>query len=226
MLSNKEFDPFAIDCLKDCLELYADAIAMLVDAFTAFLSEHFDIATVLMRTVMDATTCGEGFTEKKGELTLLAKENYNLFQLSDISSSIIKQVSSVPSQPPNKLLAVKECDYQYMQPTADCHDLSRHELVEPLIKQDARGSGGSGTARKEKGEGGAVRDRSSCGGCGRMAGKGNGKGKSEGSTVVMAVVAGTMLLCHTALYTLTIPSRDQAATEKGVLTQKLLHPSW
>ncbi|PHT58362.1 hypothetical protein CQW23_00725 [Capsicum baccatum] len=102
MLSNKEFDPFAIDCLKDCLELYADAIAMLVDAFTAFLSEHFDIATVLMRTVMDATTtCGEGFTEKKGELTLLAKENYNLFQLSDISSCIIKQVSSVPSQPPN-----------------------------------------------------------------------------------------------------------------------------
>ncbi|KAM3322195.1 putative invertase inhibitor [Capsicum chacoense] len=102
MLSSKEFDLFAVDCLKDCLELYADAIAMLVDAFTAFLSEHFDIATVLMRTVMDAaSTCGEGFTEKKGELILLAKENYNLFQLSDISSCIIKQVSFVPSQPPN-----------------------------------------------------------------------------------------------------------------------------
>ncbi|PHU28612.1 hypothetical protein BC332_00705 [Capsicum chinense] len=98
MLSSKEFDPFAIDCLKDCLELYADAIAMLVDAFTAYLSEHFDIATVLMRTVMDtASTCDEGFTEKKGGLTLIAKENYNLFQLSDISSCIIKQVSSVPS---------------------------------------------------------------------------------------------------------------------------------
>lgn len=102
MLSSKEFDPFAIDCLRDCLELYADAIAMLVDAFVAFLAEHFDIATVLMRTVMDATsTCDEEFTEKKGELTLLAKENYNLFQLSDISSCIINKVSSVPSQLPN-----------------------------------------------------------------------------------------------------------------------------
>ncbi|CAN4078131.1 unnamed protein product [Withania somnifera] len=99
MLSSKEFDLFAMDCLRDCLELYADAIAMLVDAFMAFLSEHFDIATVLMRTVMEATsTCDEEFTEKKGELTPLAKENYNLFQLSDISSCIIKQVSSDPSQ--------------------------------------------------------------------------------------------------------------------------------
>ncbi|KAK6782994.1 hypothetical protein RDI58_020790 [Solanum bulbocastanum] len=51
---------------------------------------------------MDVTsTCDEEFTEKKGELTLLAKENYNLFQLSDISSCIIEQVSSVPSQLPN-----------------------------------------------------------------------------------------------------------------------------
>ncbi|KAJ8556511.1 hypothetical protein K7X08_032263 [Anisodus acutangulus] len=98
MLSSKEFDPFAADCLRDCLELYADAIAMLVDAFGAFLSEHFDIATVLMRTVMDvASTCDEEFTEKKGEFTPLAKENYNLFQLSDISWCIIKQVSSVSS---------------------------------------------------------------------------------------------------------------------------------
>ncbi|KAK4728376.1 hypothetical protein R3W88_021364 [Solanum pinnatisectum] len=102
MLSSKEFDPFAMNCLRDCLELYADAITMLVDAFVAFLAEHFDIATVLMRTVMDVTSmCDEEFTEKKGELTLLAKENYNLFQLSDISSCIIKQVSSVPSQLPN-----------------------------------------------------------------------------------------------------------------------------
>ncbi|XP_060207520.1 putative invertase inhibitor [Lycium barbarum] len=102
MLSSKEFEPFAMDCLRDCLELYADAIAMLVDAFAAFLYKQLDAANIFMRTVMDATsTCDEGFTEKKGELTPLAKENNNLFQLSDISWCIIKQVSFVPSQLPN-----------------------------------------------------------------------------------------------------------------------------
>ncbi|XP_016438825.1 putative invertase inhibitor [Nicotiana tabacum] len=102
LLNSEEFDPFAMDSLRDCLELYADAIAMLVDAFGAFLSKHFNTANVLMRTVMDATsTCDEEFTEKKGELAPLAKENYNLYQLSDISWCIIKQVSSVPSDLPN-----------------------------------------------------------------------------------------------------------------------------
>lgn len=102
MLISKEFDPFAIDCLRDCLEIYAATITMLVDAFAAFLYEHFDIATVLMRTVMDATiTCDEEFTQKKGELTPLAKENYNLFQLSDISMCIIKKFPLIPSQLPN-----------------------------------------------------------------------------------------------------------------------------
>ncbi|MCD7448447.1 hypothetical protein HAX54_042245 [Datura stramonium] len=188
MLSGKEFDPFAIDCLRDCLELYADAIAMLVDAFAAFLSEHFDIATVLMRTVMDATsTCDEEFTEKKGELTPLAKENYNLFQLSEISCPDCSEEAALSCS--HQLLAVKEGDYQYLQTTADCHDLSRHEPVEPLIKQGENlivwliwwwGV----VVRREKGKGGRGRDRSRDGGGGEMAGKEKGKGKSEGSMVV------------------------------------------
>lgn len=48
------------------------------------------------------------------------------------------------------------------------------------------GSGGSDVARRVKGEGGRVKDRSSGGGCGRMAGKKKGKGKRKGSMVVMA----------------------------------------
>ncbi|XP_031098818.1 putative invertase inhibitor [Ipomoea triloba] len=87
-------DPFAVRCLRDCLELYADAIAMLVESFWEFFSRRFSTANILLSAVMEtASTCQEGFTEKEGEMAPLTEENDNLFQLSDIALCITKLVS-------------------------------------------------------------------------------------------------------------------------------------
>ncbi|BFG31159.1 hypothetical protein CerSpe_174330 [Prunus speciosa] len=86
---NKSFDPFALVCLKDCLQLYSDAITTLRDAVGAFLREDYDTANIWVSAVMEApTTCEEGFKEKEGEVSPLKNENYNLFQLCDIALCI------------------------------------------------------------------------------------------------------------------------------------------
>nr|GMD81204.1 putative invertase inhibitor [Ipomoea batatas] len=89
-------DPFAVRCLRDCLELYADAVAMLVESFWEFFSRRFNTANILLSAVMEtASTCQEGFSEKEGEMAPppLTEENDNLFQLSDIALCITKLVS-------------------------------------------------------------------------------------------------------------------------------------
>ncbi|XP_052210355.1 putative invertase inhibitor [Diospyros lotus] len=91
MLDSGRFDPFAVGCLKDCLELYADSSQVLLNAIVAFLSEQLDAANVLVSAVMETTvTCEEGFREKEGEVSPLTEENESLFQLSDIALCIIK----------------------------------------------------------------------------------------------------------------------------------------
>lgn len=99
LASAAAFDPFSVRCLNDCLELYADAIAMLVGSFWEFFSRHFNTANILLSAVMEtASTCQEGFAEKEGETAApLTEENDNLFQLSDIALCISNLVSGVSS---------------------------------------------------------------------------------------------------------------------------------
>ncbi|XP_004301713.1 PREDICTED: putative invertase inhibitor-like [Fragaria vesca subsp. vesca] len=88
LTSNESLDPFAVVCLKDCLQLYSDGIRTLVDAVGAFLGEQYDNANIWLSAVMQASdTCEEGFKEKEGEVlpSPLTNENYNLFQLCDIA---------------------------------------------------------------------------------------------------------------------------------------------
>ncbi|XP_019190827.1 PREDICTED: putative invertase inhibitor [Ipomoea nil] len=91
------FDPFAVGCLRDCLELYADAIVMLVDSFWEFFTRRFSTANILLSAVMEtASTCEEGFKEKEVEMAAappLTEENENLFRLSEIALCITKLVS-------------------------------------------------------------------------------------------------------------------------------------
>ncbi|KAL6178503.1 hypothetical protein ACLB2K_050021 [Fragaria x ananassa] len=91
LTSNESQDPFAVVCLKDCLQLYSDGIRTLVDAVGAFLGEQYDNANIWLSAVMQASdTCEEGFKEKEGEVlpSPLTNENYNLFQLCDIALCI------------------------------------------------------------------------------------------------------------------------------------------
>lgn len=94
MLSSKAFDPFAMNCLTDCLQLYGDSISLLVSSITSFLLEQFDAANMLMTAVMEEVdTCDEGFTEKKGEVTPLVKENYYILEIRSIALCITKLLS-------------------------------------------------------------------------------------------------------------------------------------
>ncbi|XP_059643558.1 putative invertase inhibitor [Cornus florida] len=94
MMGSEAFDPFAMGCLKDCSELYTNAVTTLKYSLKAFLLEDYATANVLVSGVMEAAvTCEEGFTEKEGEVTPLTKENYNLFELSDIALCIINLLS-------------------------------------------------------------------------------------------------------------------------------------
>ncbi|KAK3016758.1 hypothetical protein RJ639_006431 [Escallonia herrerae] len=94
MLSGGAFDPFARQCLLDCLELYSDAVSVLEQSAAAFLEGQFDTANLLMSAVMEAAvTCEVGFSEKEGEVTPLTEENYDLFELSDIALCIINLLS-------------------------------------------------------------------------------------------------------------------------------------
>ncbi|KDP45958.1 hypothetical protein JCGZ_11861 [Jatropha curcas] len=86
----KSFSPYTLACLQDCLELYSDAIVALVDGVAAFLTGKYHVSNVKISAVMEAaTTCEEGFTQKKGEVSPLTLENFNLFNLCDIALCII-----------------------------------------------------------------------------------------------------------------------------------------
>ncbi|KAG6687708.1 hypothetical protein I3842_11G087000 [Carya illinoinensis] len=98
-LNGTAFDPFALACLENCLELYSGSVRTIVDSIGAFVSEHYVIAKVWLSTVMEAVaTCEEGFAEKKGEVPPLTKENYDLFQLCNIALCIIHLLT--PPLPP------------------------------------------------------------------------------------------------------------------------------
>ncbi|KAL5799082.1 hypothetical protein ACOSQ2_003902 [Xanthoceras sorbifolium] len=89
----KKYDPFIRVCLRDCLDLYSDAIPTLKQAVKDYKSKHYEDANILVSSVMDAsTTCEDGFHEKKGVVSPLTKRNNDTFQLSAIALSIINMV--------------------------------------------------------------------------------------------------------------------------------------
>ncbi|KAK9266860.1 hypothetical protein L1049_027119 [Liquidambar formosana] len=103
LLKNKVFyNTFAIACAEeDCLDRYLDPVAALVNSIGAFLSEnYYETTNAWLSTVMEATstTCceGGGLEEKEGEVSLLTKENYNMFQLCDIALCIIHLFTLTP----------------------------------------------------------------------------------------------------------------------------------
>ncbi|KAI4327225.1 hypothetical protein L6164_019713 [Bauhinia variegata] len=99
LLNSTDFDNFALACLKDCFQLYTDAAWTIAHSLGAFLSENYEITKTWTSGVMEtAATCQEGFGEKKGGVSPLTKENYNLFQLCGIALCIIHMFTlAVPS---------------------------------------------------------------------------------------------------------------------------------
>lgn len=76
--------------LDDCFELYSNAVTDIKQAMRNYKSEHYDDANILISSVMDAaTTCENGFKEKRGILSPLTKRNNATFELCGIGLSII-----------------------------------------------------------------------------------------------------------------------------------------
>uniref|UniRef100_F6HTC9 Pectinesterase inhibitor domain-containing protein n=1 Tax=Vitis vinifera TaxID=29760 RepID=F6HTC9_VITVI len=86
LLQEKGFDPYAKACLKDCHELYSDAIPELKDVLDDFKDKDYYKANIELSAAMEAsTTCEDGYKERKGEVSPLAKEDNNFFQLCAIA---------------------------------------------------------------------------------------------------------------------------------------------
>ncbi|KAF8412509.1 hypothetical protein HHK36_000477 [Tetracentron sinense] len=79
LLKKETFDPYAMLCLEDCLELYSDAITRLRNSISAFLFEVYCDANVWVSAAMEATrTCEGGFKDQEGEVSPLTEKNSNL----------------------------------------------------------------------------------------------------------------------------------------------------
>ncbi|GFY92053.1 hypothetical protein Acr_08g0004490 [Actinidia rufa] len=96
LLKNKKLDPYVRGCLEDCLDLYSDAIPSVKQAMEHFNSQRYTDANTQISSVMDAaTTCEDGFREKKGMVSPLTKRNKNTFELSAMVLSIMHMLQSV-----------------------------------------------------------------------------------------------------------------------------------
>ncbi|XP_059642780.1 putative invertase inhibitor [Cornus florida] len=92
--NNTRFDSFAEGCLRDCLDLYSDAIQALKVARSDFKSKDYDEADIQVSSAMEApTTCEEGFGEKESEVHPLTKENKLFFKLAAISLAFTQIVN-------------------------------------------------------------------------------------------------------------------------------------
>ncbi|KAH7850501.1 hypothetical protein Vadar_033977 [Vaccinium darrowii] len=98
LLTKKKLDPFVKGCLQDCLELYNDAISTAKEAMKQYKSKNYRDANTYLTSIMDAaTTCEDGFMEKRGQgqvVSPLTKRNNDTFQLSAMALSIVKIIWS------------------------------------------------------------------------------------------------------------------------------------
>ncbi|XP_042506737.1 putative invertase inhibitor [Macadamia integrifolia] len=93
LLKNKKLDPYDKLALKDCKEVYSDAIDSLNEAIKDFKVKRYSEANIKLSSAMDSSsTCEQGFNEKKGKKSPLTKENKDVFQLAAISMSIMNMV--------------------------------------------------------------------------------------------------------------------------------------
>ncbi|PWA27279.1 Pectinesterase inhibitor [Artemisia annua] len=93
--NSAKLDPFVKVCLNDCFELYSDAIPDSKQAMKSYDAKRYFDANVQISSIMDAaTTCEDGFKEKKGVVSPLTKKNDATFQLGAIALSIMNSLQS------------------------------------------------------------------------------------------------------------------------------------
>ncbi|XP_015939289.1 putative invertase inhibitor [Arachis duranensis] len=92
--NKNKLDPFAKECLDDCLQVYSDAIATIKEAIKDYKAKRYADSNVKLSSVIDAsTTCEDGFNQRNGVVSPLTKRNKDTFLLSAISLSIINMLN-------------------------------------------------------------------------------------------------------------------------------------
>ncbi|KAG8391451.1 hypothetical protein BUALT_Bualt01G0189200 [Buddleja alternifolia] len=95
LMKNRKLDPYVRQCLGDCFELYSDAIVTVKQAMKYYDEKKFDDANIQLSSVMDAaTTCEDGFKERKGVVSPLTKRNGDVFELSAVALSVMRLIQS------------------------------------------------------------------------------------------------------------------------------------
>ncbi|CAK9152061.1 unnamed protein product [Ilex paraguariensis] len=95
LLQIKKLDPFVRACLDDCYELYDDAIPSIKQAMKHYNSKLFVDANMAIGSVLDAaSTCEDGFKDKKGVVSPLTKRNNDTFQLSALALSAMQIIQT------------------------------------------------------------------------------------------------------------------------------------
>ncbi|XP_021750051.1 putative invertase inhibitor [Chenopodium quinoa] len=93
LLQDKKVSKRYKGVLKDCLELYSDALSTLSEVVSDFRAQRFVDANVKVSSVMEAsTTCEDGFEEVG--VSPLTQENNRIFQLSAVALSIMNILHS------------------------------------------------------------------------------------------------------------------------------------
>ncbi|XP_055815071.1 putative invertase inhibitor [Solanum dulcamara] len=95
LFKDKNLDPYVRRCLKDCSDLYSDAIPTIKLAMKNYNSKkYYDANIQISAIIAAATTCEDQFKEKEGVVSPLTKRNENTFQLSAIALSIMNLIKN------------------------------------------------------------------------------------------------------------------------------------
>ncbi|MCD9641164.1 hypothetical protein HAX54_027110 [Datura stramonium] len=95
LLMDNNLDPYVRECLRDCLELYSDAITSTKLATKSYATKKYYDANVQISSIIDAaTTCEDGFKEKNDTASPLTERNEITFQLSAIALSIMNLIKN------------------------------------------------------------------------------------------------------------------------------------
>ncbi|VFQ66314.1 unnamed protein product [Cuscuta campestris] len=88
-------DRYAELCLRDCLEMYSGAVSDAKAAMREYNSGRLAEASVHLSAVLDAaSTCEDGFEERRGEASPLKKRNNDTFQLSAMALTLVHDLQT------------------------------------------------------------------------------------------------------------------------------------
>ncbi|KAI3860817.1 hypothetical protein MKX03_034838 [Papaver bracteatum] len=94
ILNDGKAEPRAKMYLENCMEFYSTALERVQAAMESFKGKDYHTALIKVSAAgTEADTCKIGFTEAGVDFSLLKKQDYNFYQLTNISIDLIAKIS-------------------------------------------------------------------------------------------------------------------------------------